>query len=110
MENIFSRFPHISHKILTHLDNGSVGNCSKVNRSWNKFIEDEKLPEFRIIQSYTNASAKILWKILRSCVGPSAAQLASDICFIYDRYGYGYLNSIKVGSNRMLITAWKHEK
>ena len=54
MENIFSRFPHISHKLLTHLDNESVGNCSKVNISLNKFIEDEKLPEFRIIQSYAN--------------------------------------------------------
>ena len=32
------------------------------------------------------------------------------VSFMTGMANYGYLNSIQVGSNRMLITAWKNEK
>jgi hypothetical protein len=49
MEQLFSRFPHLSEAICDQLNNESFGKFKEVNRSWNLYLTDQKLYEVRII-------------------------------------------------------------
>ena len=49
MEQLFSRFPHLSEAICDQLNNESFCKFKEVNRSWNLYLTDQKLYEVRII-------------------------------------------------------------
>ena len=56
MEEILNRFPQIGEKILLHLDDESLQNCRRVNKSWKRFIENpyQKQLCIKIIKGYEN--------------------------------------------------------
>ena len=49
MEQLFSRFPHLSEAICDQLDNESLGKFKEVNRTWNLCLTEQKLYQVRII-------------------------------------------------------------
>ena len=69
MESIFLKIPDLGEKILKELDNQSLVQSKEVQRSWNNFINEEKVLWIRIIQkcisdvdTYSNAWRKVLKK------------------------------------------------
>ena len=55
IDEIVSRFPHLSQAIFNHLDNISLTNCRKVSEDWKNVIDQEKFSWLRRIQSYRGA-------------------------------------------------------
>ena len=53
MESIFEKIPDLGDKIIKELDNQTLVKCKEVQRSWNNFINKEKILWFRMIQNYT---------------------------------------------------------
>ena len=51
MEQLFSRFPHLSEAICDQLNNESFGKFKEVNRSWNMYVTEQKFYEVRIIKA-----------------------------------------------------------
>ena len=49
MEELNSRFEHISEQIFDRLDNKSLVNCMEVSSNWYHFLEDRKFLNIRII-------------------------------------------------------------
>lgn len=49
MEELNSRFEHISEQIFDHLDNKSLVNCMEVSSNWCHFLQDRKFLNIRII-------------------------------------------------------------
>ena len=49
MEELNSRFEHISEQTFNQLDNKSLANCMEVNSNWYHFLEDRKFLNIRII-------------------------------------------------------------
>ena len=49
MEELNSRFEHISEQIFDQLDNKSLVNCMEVSSNWYHFLEDRKFINIRII-------------------------------------------------------------
>ena len=49
MEQLFSRFPHLSVAICDQLDNEGLRKFKEVNRTWNLYLTEQKLYEVRII-------------------------------------------------------------
>ena len=43
MEELFTRFPHISEKIFNNMNIKSLENCRKVSKSWLKCIDDQNI-------------------------------------------------------------------
>ena len=69
MESIFLKIPDLGEKILKELDNQSLVQSKEVQRSWNNFINEEKVLWIRIIQKcisdvdiYSIAWRKVLTK------------------------------------------------
>ena len=52
MESILEKIPDLGDKIIKELDNQTLVKCKEVQRSWNKFINKEKILWFRMIQKY----------------------------------------------------------
>ena len=44
MDMTFLRFPHLGQQIFEHLDSNMLAKCTEVNRSWQIFLNKEKLP------------------------------------------------------------------
>ena len=54
MEELLLRFEHIGKQIFASLDNGNLAKCRETGRSWQNFIDNEKLPWIRIVvQKYS---------------------------------------------------------
>ena len=51
MEQLFSRFPHLSEAICDQLNNESLGKFKEVNQSWNMYVTEQKFYEVRIIKA-----------------------------------------------------------
>ena len=49
MEELNSRFEHISEQIFDRLDNKSLVNCMEVSSNWYHFFEDRKFLNIRMI-------------------------------------------------------------
>ena len=59
MEEVLLRFDHIGKKIFGKLENGDLAKCREVERSWQNFIDEEKLPWMRIVvQKYSCKGGK----------------------------------------------------
>ena len=55
MEELNSRFGHISEQIFDQLDNKSLVDCMEVSPNWNHFLQDQKFLNIRIIlETVTN--------------------------------------------------------
>ena len=51
MEEVLLRFPHLANNIFEELDCRSMANCSKISRSWMKFLKEEEiLTKMRVLQ------------------------------------------------------------
>ena len=48
----FERFPHLNELILSELDNESLVTCKEVDKTWNKFIDSQKLPWIRMMEKH----------------------------------------------------------
>ena len=51
MEQLFSRFSHLSEAICDQLDDESLGKFKEVNQEWNLYLTEQKLYEVRIIKA-----------------------------------------------------------
>ena len=49
MEELNSRFEHISEQTFNQLDNKSLANCREVSSNWYHFLEERKFLNIRII-------------------------------------------------------------
>ena len=59
MEEIILRFPHLTVKIFTQLNNLGLARCKKVNKTWKEFLDQQKFFHIRSIQSYLEKEHKI---------------------------------------------------
>ena len=50
MEEIISRFPHISEQIFVNLNNFSLVNCNVASRCWFEYLKETKFLQIRIIE------------------------------------------------------------
>ena len=48
----FERFPHLNQLILSELDNQSLVTCKEVDKTWNKFIDSQKLLWIRMMEKH----------------------------------------------------------
>ena len=48
----FERFPHLNQLILSELDNESLVTCKEVDKTWNKFIDSQKLLWIRMMEKH----------------------------------------------------------
>ena len=79
MESIFEKIPDLGDKIIKELDNQTLVKCKEVQRSWNKFINKEKILWFRMIQKYIGVKNEfsIAWrKVLTKVPADFVSQVA----------------------------------
>ena len=86
MELILLRFPHIGYQIFDQLDNPFLTSCREVSKSWNGFIDNEKLPWIRMIVQHIKPLASP-WKIfLRKSNYNSLVEIASSVIQYYKEF------------------------
>ena len=51
MEIFFTKFSHLTEKVFDQLDDKSLVNCRIVNKSWQNYLENQKLLQIRIIKA-----------------------------------------------------------
>ena len=51
MEIFFTKFSHLTEKVFDQLDDKSLVNCRKVNKSWQNYLDNQKLLQIRIIKA-----------------------------------------------------------
>ena len=51
LEDFFLKFPHLTEEIFDHLENTSLAECRKVSRSWQSYLDEQKILQVRIIRS-----------------------------------------------------------
>ena len=51
MDQIIARFPHLSEKIYSSLDNESLSKCKEVSRFWRIYLRKQKFFQVRIIKT-----------------------------------------------------------
>ena len=51
MDQIITRFPHLSEKIYSSLDNESLSKCEEVSRFWRIYLRKQKFFQVRIIKT-----------------------------------------------------------
>ena len=68
IEEIFARFPNLSERIFTRLDDRSLALCREVNKTWKGFVDIQRIYWIRKISfsSYANPQSKFHgeWKII----------------------------------------------
>ena len=85
MEEIISRFPHLAENIFEELDNYYFIQCKVISPSWKNFMEGSRFFYFRLIETSTNCSTKVMKKILKNTNLEDAIQLASDVSTLYGK-------------------------
>ena len=60
LEEIFWRFPHIGELMIEQLDNQSLTKTRKVNKWWQRFVDNEKCLYIRKIQEHIYISNKLV--------------------------------------------------
>ena len=48
----FERFPHLNELLFIELDNESLVTCKEVDKTWNKFIDSQKLLWIRMMEKH----------------------------------------------------------
>ena len=51
METFFSKFSHLTEKVFYQLDDKSLVNCRKVAKSWQNYLENQKLFQIQKIKA-----------------------------------------------------------
>ena len=66
IEEIFARFPHLSEAIFVRLDDRSLASCREVNKTWQEFVDSQRIYWIRKILKYANPQSKFHeeWKIV----------------------------------------------
>ena len=59
LEDFFVKFPHLTEKIFDHLENTSLVECRKVSRSWQSYLDEQKILQVRIIRSIVGKHQKV---------------------------------------------------
>ena len=54
IEEIFARFPHLSEAIFVRLDDRSLASCREVNKTWQEFVDSQRIYWIRKILKYAN--------------------------------------------------------
>ena len=52
MEEVFLRFLHIGEQVFKQLDNENLTKCREISKSWEDFIDNQKLPWIRMMKKY----------------------------------------------------------
>ena len=52
MEEVFLRFPHIGKQVFKQLNNENLTKCREISKSWEEFIDNQKLPWIRLMKKY----------------------------------------------------------
>ena len=55
MEEVFLRFPHIGEQVFKQLNNENLTKCREISKSWEEFIDNQKLPWIRLMKKYLSA-------------------------------------------------------
>ena len=58
IEEIFARFPHLSEAIFVRLDDRSLASCREVNKTWQEFVDCQRIYWIRKILKYANPQSK----------------------------------------------------
>ena len=93
MEEIISRFPHISVNIFQELSNGSLVKSKETSKEWNYFIMTERFYYSRVIKTYTNCSDKAIQRIVKTT--PAAMKISSDMNKIFKKFPKGTRQSME---------------
>lgn len=91
MEEVLWRFYYIGRQICETLDNESLANCRQVNRTWSKFIDDEKFFWIRKIRFCSINSNEPLEKILTGTnldIVKKLAEVALKFCLLQGKEEY----------------------
>jgi hypothetical protein len=66
IEEIFARFPHLGEAIFVRLDDRSLASCREVNKTWQEFVDSQRIYWIRKILKYANPQSKFHreWKIV----------------------------------------------
>ena len=51
MEEVFSRFSHLSENVFEILDNKSIATCTNVSKVWKNYLNSQKLVQIRKIKA-----------------------------------------------------------
>jgi hypothetical protein len=60
MDELFERFPHIGKQIFEELDNDNLTECREVCKSWQTFIDNEKITWNRILMKFPTGEGMYL--------------------------------------------------
>jgi hypothetical protein len=60
MEELSQNFPHLANDIFDSLDDQSLANCQRVNRSWANYLGSQN----DAIQSASAKTRAIIWRYL----------------------------------------------
>ena len=58
IEEIFARFPHLTEAIFVRLDDRSLASCREVNKTWQEFVDIQRIYWIRKILKYANPQSK----------------------------------------------------
>ena len=86
MEKVLLRFGHIGIQIFEQLDNVTTTNCRIVTKSWQTFMDNERVSSFQMIKFMTNVADAYLRKFLMKRDPEHCMELAKCVYFIYDNY------------------------
>ena len=64
MEEVILRFGHIGKQIFEQLDRETFTNCRSVSKSWQTFVDNERISSFQVIKSKINVADAYLKKFL----------------------------------------------
>ena len=79
MEVVLLRFPHIGSQIFDQLDNPLLTKCREVGKSWNSFIDNEKLPWIRMIIKHIKPLVSPWKHFLRKSNVKSVVEIAVSV-------------------------------
>ena len=103
MEEIISRFSHLSEKIFNLLDNNGLEKSRKVDRHWNVYIANQKFYSIRIIKTTVEQFREVgpAWNnFFAKCTTKSITDLLKALqCFYLEqKMSRGLTNCTLVGS------------
>ena len=79
MEELLLRIPGLGKNIFSQLDNKSLADCKKVDKSWNNFISDQKFPSIRIIQKHVTNFDENWKKVVTNTSTDTVKKLATAV-------------------------------
>ena len=86
MEEVLLRFGHIGEQIFEQLDSQAFTNCRMVSKSWQTFVDYERISAFQMIKFMVNLPDAYLKKFLIKINPDCCMKLAKCVYFIHDNY------------------------